>query len=74
MSRAMRHYLGGQIALMPELTALYWPTVNTYKRSVENTWAPTSATWGVENRTCAIRVIGDSPNRCASNTASSRRT
>ena len=44
---------------MPELTALYWPTVNSYKRSVENTWAPTTATWGVENRTCAIRVIGD---------------
>jgi glutamine synthetase len=46
---------------MPELTALYWPTINSYKRSVENTWAPTTATWGRENRTVAIRVIGDSP-------------
>ena len=45
---------------MPELTALYWPTINSYKRSVENTWAPTTATWGRENRTCAVRVIGDS--------------
>ncbi len=61
MSKVMRHYLGGQLALMPELTALYWPTINSYKRSVENTWAPTTATWGVENRTTAIRVIGDSP-------------
>lgn len=61
MSAVMRHYLGGQVALMPEFTALYWPTINTYKRSVENTWAPTTATWGVENRTTAIRVIGDSP-------------
>lgn len=60
MSRTMRHYLGGLVDLMPELTALYWPTVNSYKRSVENTWAPTTATWGVENRTCAVRVIGDS--------------
>jgi glutamine synthetase len=60
-SDLLRWYVGGQLALMPELTALYWPTVNSYKRSVENTWAPTSATWGVENRTCAIRVIGDSP-------------
>jgi glutamine synthetase len=60
-SATLRHYVGGQIALMPELTALYWPNVNSYKRSVENTWAPTTATWGVENRTCAIRVIGDSP-------------
>jgi len=60
MSEALRHYVGGQMALMPELTALYWPTVNSYKRSVENTWAPTTATWGRENRTAAIRVIGDS--------------
>ncbi len=58
MSETMRHYLGGQMALMPELTALYWPTVNSYKRRVENTWAPTRATWGIENRTTAIRVIG----------------
>jgi glutamine synthetase len=58
MSELMRHYLGGQVALMPELTALYWPNVNSYKRSVEHTWAPTRATWGLENRTCAIRVIG----------------
>jgi glutamine synthetase len=60
-SALLRHYVAGQMALMPELTALYWPTVNSYKRSVENTWAPTTATWGRENRTCAIRVIGDSP-------------
>jgi glutamine synthetase len=60
-SDLLRHYIGGQLALMPELTALYWPTVNSYKRSVENTWAPTTATWGFENRTCALRVIGDSP-------------
>jgi glutamine synthetase len=59
-SRTLRHYVGGQIQLMPELTALYWPTINSYKRSVENTWAPTSATWGVENRTTALRVIADS--------------
>jgi glutamine synthetase len=60
-SALLRHYVGGQLALMPELTALFWPTVNSYKRSVENTWAPTTATWGRENRTCALRVIGDSP-------------
>ncbi len=61
MSKILRHYLAGQLALMPELTALYSPTINSYKRSVENTWAPLTATWGIENRTCAIRVIGDSP-------------
>ena len=46
MSQTLRHYLGGQVALMPELTALYWPTINSYKRSVENTWAPTTADLG----------------------------
>ncbi|HSD18443.1 MAG TPA: glutamine synthetase family protein [Anaeromyxobacter sp.] len=61
VSATLRHYVGGQIALMPELTALHWPTINSYKRSVENTWAPTTATWGRENRTCAIRLIGDDP-------------
>ena len=56
LSRRARHYLGGQLALMPELTALYSPTINSYKRYVPGVWAPLTATWGVENRTCAIRV------------------
>jgi glutamine synthetase len=57
-SKTLRHYIGGQCALMPELTALYSPTVNSYKRYVPGVWAPLTATWGVENRTTAIRVIG----------------
>ncbi len=58
MSATMRHYVGGQIALMPELTALLSPTINSYKRYVSGVWAPLNATWGIENRTSAIRVIG----------------
>ena len=46
---------------MPELTALYSPTINSYKRYVPGVWAPLNATWGVENRTCAIRAIPGSP-------------
>ena len=61
ISKTLRHYIGGQLETMPELIALYWPTINSYKRSVENTWAPTSATWGVENRTAALRAIGGGP-------------
>jgi glutamine synthetase len=57
----MRHFLAGQQALMPELLALTAPTVNSYTRLVPGYWAPTSATWGVENRTCALRVIPGSP-------------
>ena len=57
LSKTRAHYLGGQVALMPELTALYSPTINSYKRYVPGVWAPLTATWGVENRTCAIRAI-----------------
>jgi glutamine synthetase len=57
LSTVARHYLGGQLALMPELTALLSPTVNSYKRYVPGVWAPLNASWGVENRTCAVRAI-----------------
>ncbi len=57
LSRIARHYLGGLVALAPELTALYAPTINSYKRYVPGVWAPLSASWGIENRTCAVRVI-----------------
>jgi glutamine synthetase len=57
MSDVARHYLGGQVALMPEVTALVSPTVNSYKRYVPGVWAPLNASWGFENRTCAIRAI-----------------
>ena len=62
LSTKGRHYVGGQIELMPELTALYSPTVNAYKRYVPGVWAPLTASWGIENRTCAIRVIPGSPS------------
>ncbi len=57
MSDEMRWFVGGQQALMPELLAMVASTVNSYSRLVPGFWAPTSATWGIENRTCALRVI-----------------
>jgi glutamine synthetase len=57
MSDAMRWFVGGQQALMPELLAMVACTVNSYSRLVPGYWAPTSATWGIENRTTALRVI-----------------
>jgi glutamine synthetase len=57
MSDEMRWFVGGQQALMPELLAMVAATVNSYTRLVPGFWAPTAATWGVENRTCALRVI-----------------
>jgi len=57
MSLSAKHYAAGQIAHMPAFTALYSPTINTYKRYVPGVWAPLSASWGVENRTTALRWI-----------------
>ncbi|MDE0529088.1 MAG: hypothetical protein OXH85_10445 [Truepera sp.] len=57
MSQTMRHFLGGQQRLMPELLALLAPTVNSYRRLIPGFWAPTEASWGIDNRTCALRVI-----------------
>ena len=53
----MRHYVAGQLALMRELTALYSPTINSYKRYVPGVWAPLTPSWGVDNRTCAVRLV-----------------
>jgi glutamine synthetase len=65
MSQTQRHFLAGQQKLMPELLAMFAPTVNSYTRLIPGFWAPTDATWGVENRTTALRVIpgGDKSQR-----------
>lgn len=66
LSEIGMHYLGGLVSLAPELTALYSPFINSYKRYVPGVWAPLNASWGVENRTCGARVIlepGDSAAR-----------
>lgn len=57
MSNTQRHFLAGQQKLMPELLCMIAPTVNSYSRLIPGFWAPTDATWGVENRTTALRVI-----------------
>jgi glutamine synthetase len=57
MSDVMRWFVGGQQKLMPELLAMAAPTINSYTRLIPGFWAPTDATWGVDNRTCALRVI-----------------
>ncbi|MEE2751488.1 MAG: glutamine synthetase [Myxococcota bacterium] len=62
MSGPMRQFVAGCQVLMPEMLALIAPTVNSFTRLVPGAWAPTNATWGVENRTCALRVIPGSPS------------
>jgi glutamine synthetase len=57
ISATLRHFVGGLQARLPDVTALVAPTVNSYRRLVPGMWAPTDASWGIDNRTCAIRVV-----------------
>ncbi|AUH72317.1 glutamine synthetase family protein [Legionella sainthelensi] len=57
MSKLQRHFIAGQQKLIPELLAMVSPTVNSFTRLIPGFWAPANATWGVENRTAALRVI-----------------
>lgn len=57
MSELMRHFVAGQQKLMPELLAMIAPTINSYRRLIPGFWAPTEASVGIDNRTCAIRII-----------------
>ena len=58
MSPMFRSFLAGQLATMRELTLCYAPNINSYKRFAAGSFAPTAAAWGMDNRTCALRVVG----------------
>ncbi len=59
MSETMSYFLAGVLDKLPEMMALYAPVINSYKRYVEGTWAPLNTTWGLDNRTCSIRIINN---------------
>ncbi|ETK33912.1 glutamate--ammonia ligase [Microbispora sp. ATCC PTA-5024] len=58
LSETGRRFVAGQLAAMRELTLLYAPNVNSYKRYVAGSFAPTAVKWGVDNRTCSLRLVG----------------
>jgi glutamine synthetase len=62
MSRLGEHFLAGLLDGMRELTLCYAPNVNSYKRYVPGSFAPTSVRWGPDNRTCALRLVGHGPS------------
>jgi glutamine synthetase len=64
MSEIMKQYVAGQLLLIPQFLPLFAPTVNSYKRLVEGAWAPTTLTWGVDNRTVALRVLSAGKTGC----------
>lgn len=58
MSALFRSFIAGQLVTMRELTLLFAPNINSYKRFAEGSFAPTAIAWGMDNRTCAVRVVG----------------
>ena len=58
MSELFRWYLGGQIATAAEFALLVAPTVNSYRRFLPGSWAPTGIGWSVDNRTLGFRIVG----------------
>jgi glutamine synthetase len=57
MSTLMEQYMAGQLFCLPFILPMFAPTVNSYKRLVEGAWAPTTLTWGLDNRTTALRAL-----------------
>ncbi len=55
-------FLAGQLEALRELTLLLAPNVNSYKRFAEGSFAPTTVAWAHDNRTCALRVVGEGPS------------
>ena len=62
VSNEFRWFLGGWMDKMAELTVLFAPTVNSYKRFQDGSWAPTRIAWSYDNRTAGFRVIGSGPS------------
>jgi glutamine synthetase len=52
------HFVAGVLATMRDFTLLYAPNVNSYKRFAAGSFAPTAVAWGLDNRTCAVRLVG----------------
>ena len=64
MSSVMKSYVAGQLYCMPHILPMYAPVINSYKRLVEGAWAPTTLTWGIDNRTVALRILNNSSKSC----------
>ncbi|HEX4478486.1 MAG TPA: hypothetical protein VH142_25560 [Polyangiaceae bacterium] len=61
LSEVLRGFVAGVLAVLPEVTALFAHTTNAYRRYAPGNWAPRTATWGIENYTCGLRVVTGRP-------------
>lgn len=57
LTETLQHFMAGQLHCLPYIMPMYAPTINSYKRLVDGSWAPNTPTWGIENRTTALRLI-----------------
>ncbi|MEO6605180.1 MAG: glutamine synthetase family protein, partial [Aeromicrobium sp.] len=55
-------FIAGILATMRDFTLLYAPNINSYKRFAGGSFAPTAVAWGLDNRTCAVRLVGHGPS------------
>ncbi|MEU5991396.1 glutamine synthetase family protein [Spirillospora sp. NPDC047418] len=62
LSRLGAHFIAGQQACLRDYTLLYAPNINSYKRYQPGSFAPTAIKWGIDNRTCALRLVGHGPS------------
>ncbi|MEU4330425.1 glutamine synthetase family protein [Nonomuraea dietziae] len=62
LSETGARFIAGQLACLRELTLFYAPNINSYKRYVPGSFAPTAVKWGVDNRTCSLRLVGHGPS------------
>ena len=62
MSSRFRHFIAGVQRYLPDFMLIFAPTVNSWRRFAEGTFAPPAFTWGIENRTTCLRVVGHSPS------------
>ena len=60
-SELMEHFIAGVLDALPDFTYFLAPNINSYKRFVKGSFAPTAVAWGFDNRTCAVRVVGKGP-------------
>jgi len=60
--QTFKRFVAGQLAALRELTLFFAPQINSYKRYVEGSFAPTAVAWGHDNRTCSMRVVGHGPS------------